>query len=298
MKIRVRCYVNNNIKYEEKDIEIQLNSKIGDIINLIKDSFKITKNSDSLILILNRFNVNKEEELNPNNKLDDYKINDNDILTIKISGESLPLILNRNAITIAYLGPIVVFVYLSFKFGLTNFDAVHAVILFISNFHYIRRVLETQIDVRATDTIDVLKAFSLSFYYWFLYGYLVGVNIFSPDFNSSFGLDKIVYAILFLISEFNNYMCHNILRDLKVVNKGKRGIPTGNMFKYVSCANYFWEILSWVFFWLIANTMTSALFILWSIISMTYLAVSKHNNYVSNFDNYPKNRTAIIPFIL
>ena len=90
-----------------------------------------------------------------------------------------------------------------------------------------------------------------------------------------------------------------ILRNLKLSNAGNRGIPQGNMFDYVANSHYFWELLSWVFFFLFVRNLTSGLFVLFSFFSMAFLAVEKHRNMRNYFgDKYPKNLKAFIPFIL
>ena len=163
-------------------------------------------------------------------------------------------------------------------------------------------MLETSIDIRGNDKINFFMFLGTVGYYWFLYGYLVLANIFheSYNLNNNFlnGYLKGFCVLAFLYSEFRNYTCHNILRNLKVKNRGKRGIPLGGMFNYVSCANYYWELLSWLFFGLFANSLNAYLFIIYSFVSMTYLAIEKHKTYIKNFDDYPKSRKAIIPFIL
>jgi len=83
------------------------------------------------------------------------------------------------------------------------------------------------------------------------------------------------------------------------MSKGHRAIPRGGMFEYVSCAHYFWELLSWTFFSFIANVLAGYLFVLFSFCSMAFMALDKHKSLKNYFgDKYPAERKAFIPFIL
>lgn len=102
-----------------------------------------------------------------------------------------------------------------------------------------------------------------------------------------------------------NLNCHLILKNLRnksdtVVSARKvRGIPQGGGFQFVSCANYFWEVASWVFFSIFTRCYTSYFFLGCSFYQMTVWALEKHRRYRKELgDDYPKERKAIIPFIL
>lgn len=96
-----------------------------------------------------------------------------------------------------------------------------------------------------------------------------------------------------------NFDAHVRLRNLRPLGTKKRGIPFGQMFSYVSCANYFWEICIWFCFALLTNCATSYLFFVVGAVQMVAWGKNKHANYKREFGKrYPKNRKAVIPFIL
>ena len=75
-------------------------------------------------------------------------------------------------------------------------------------------------------------------------------------------------------------------------------IPHGGFFKYVSCPNYFGEIIEWFGYLIIAFSLPALSFVLWTGFNLIPRALNHHEWYKENFKNYPKNRKAVIPFII
>jgi hypothetical protein len=75
-------------------------------------------------------------------------------------------------------------------------------------------------------------------------------------------------------------------------------IPFGGAFKYISCPNHFGEIIQWFGFAIMAWNIAALSFALWTVFNLVPRAIHHHKWYQSNFDNYPKERKAIIPFIV
>ncbi len=89
-----------------------------------------------------------------------------------------------------------------------------------------------------------------------------------------------------------------ILRDVRPEGPGRYGIPRRGPFRLVSCPNYLGEILQWIG-WAVLTRSLPGLAIAW--VTFTVLlprAVSHHRWYRRRFDDYPKNRRALIPFLL
>lgn len=167
--------------------------------------------------------------------------------------------------------------------------------------HYVKRVLETKfVHIFSRESMPFKRLFINSFHYWILFALNVGVEAFffwtNPQYNTS------TIALLtfgFLFSEFMNFMCHLTLKGLRGKdNKKGRGVPKGFGFDQVSCANYFWEIMSWVFFSGLSRCWTSYVFLGFSAYQMTVWALEKHHRYRKDIPNYPKNRKAIFPFLI
>ncbi len=97
-------------------------------------------------------------------------------------------------------------------------------------------------------------------------------------------------------------MIINVTSDNKLISlrKEKMGykIPNGKLFNFVSCPNYLGEIIEWFGFFIIVPSIASLSFFLWTSFNLIPRALNHHEWYNEKFKNYPKNRKAVIPFIL
>ncbi len=93
------------------------------------------------------------------------------------------------------------------------------------------------------------------------------------------------------------------LRNLRPPGTKVRKIPypTSNpftqMFNFVSCPNYTYEIGSWIAFSVMSQSLPALLFTAAGFYQMTMWALGKHRNYKKEFKDYPR-RKAIVPFII
>jgi very-long-chain enoyl-CoA reductase len=100
-----------------------------------------------------------------------------------------------------------------------------------------------------------------------------------------------------------NFYSHVILMNLRPAGTTKRAIPKGFLFDLVSCPNYFLEIVEWIVFAIITQTVTGYLFAIVSAGQMWIWAVDKHRRYKKEFDGtngtekYPR-RKILIPYVL
>ena len=107
----------------------------------------------------------------------------------------------------------------------------------------------------------------------------------------------IVGIIIFLIGMFINVSSDNKLISLRKDSVGYK-IPHGGFFKYISCPNYFGEIIEWFGYLIIAFSLPALSFVLLTGFNLIPRALNHHEWYKENFKNYPKNRKAVIPFII
>lgn len=164
------------------------------------------------------------------------------------------------------------------------------------------------IHVFSRDTMPVKRIFINSFHYWILCGLFIGLEFFHfwKDVGYSNSTVQIL-SVFFLVFEFLNLMCHITLKNLRsgkgkdghVSENKRRGIPYGWGFNQISCANYWWEALSWFTFSLISRCWASYLFTAVSFFQMLVWALEKHRRYRKEFgDKYPRGRKAIVPFVI
>lgn len=75
-------------------------------------------------------------------------------------------------------------------------------------------------------------------------------------------------------------------------------IPRGGLFEYVSCPNLFGEIVEWCGFALMCWNLPALSFAIWTAANLIPRAISHDRWYRRRFPSYPKERAAVIPFIL
>jgi len=130
----------------------------------------------------------------------------------------------------------------------------------------------------------------------------------------------LLWAVGFAGNILHDEVLLNIRRSAKA--KGKRNenqvgkehyaIPRGYLYRYISYPNYFCEWLEWLGFALaaapfpavippsaIVQTIQPPWLFLWSeVLFMIPRAYRGHRWYLDNFPEYPKERKAVVPFIL
>ncbi|NWW06369.1 S5A1 dehydrogenase, partial [Oreocharis arfaki] len=100
-----------------------------------------------------------------------------------------------------------------------------------------------------------------------------------------------------LIGMAINIHSDHILRNLRKPGETGYKIPRGGMFEYVSGANFFGEILEWFGFALACCTIESFAFALCTLFILGSRARQHHKWYLEKFEDYPKDRKIVIPFL-
>lgn len=74
-------------------------------------------------------------------------------------------------------------------------------------------------------------------------------------------------------------------------------VPEGFLYRWISCPNYFGEILQWTG-WAIATWSLAGLsFALWTCANLAPRALAHHRWYRRTFPGYPENRRALLPYL-
>ena len=95
-----------------------------------------------------------------------------------------------------------------------------------------------------------------------------------------------------------NFQADTILINLRRDGSTGYKVPHGGLFRYVSSANYFGEIVLWCGWALMSFTPAGLSFAVFSTANLLPRALSHHRWYVEHFADYPRDRRAIIPGIL
>lgn len=141
------------------------------------------------------------------------------------------------------------------------------------------------------------SAIFFNFMNGFVNGYFLGNygDLYDNSWLSS--LPFILGITVFLLGMFINVQSDNILLNLRKPGETGYKIPYGGGFKWVSCPNLFGEILEWFGFALMLYALPALSFAIWTFANLAPRALAHHQWYLDKFDDYPKTRKAVLPFI-
>lgn len=94
-----------------------------------------------------------------------------------------------------------------------------------------------------------------------------------------------------------NIHSDHILRNLRKPGDTGYKIPRGGLFEYVTAANYLGEIVEWFGFALASWSPAGGAFALFTISTLLTRARQHHQWYHEKFEDYPKSRKILIPFV-
>jgi len=170
--------------------------------------------------------------------------------------------------------------------------------------HYAKRLLETIFVHRFSHaTMPIANLFKNCIYYWGFTAY-VAYHINHPLFTSPCMIQVYGGLAAFLLSELGNFSIHMNLRNLRPPGTSVRKIPVPDanpltaLFNFVSCPNYTYEVLAWTSFSVMTQCLPAFIFTAAGAYQMAVWALGKHRNYKKEFKEYPKQRKAIIPFVI
>ena len=114
--------------------------------------------------------------------------------------------------------------------------------------------------------------------------------LYEPRFLAGLALFAAGYAI--------NRHSDALLRGLRRPGEGGYRMPSGGLFRWVSCPNYLGEILIWSG-WALASWSPAGLaFALHTAANLVPRALAHHLWYLRTFPDYPRRRRAIVPYLL
>lgn len=129
----------------------------------------------------------------------------------------------------------------------------------------------------------------------FLNGYILGYM--QPKLLDPTSFHVLIGGIVFFTGMGINRWADRSLIALREKQQGYK-IPKGGLFEYISCPNHFGEIVEWVGFALIAWNLPAVTFAIWTFCNLSPRSLNHHEWYHNKFEKYPKNRKAILPYIL
>lgn len=108
-------------------------------------------------------------------------------------------------------------------------------------------------------------------------------------------------VLLFLTGFVTNIYADTVLMNLRKPGDkpGSYKIPRGGLYEYISCPNYAGEILEWTGFAMASNwSLAAVAFAVYTFANLAPRAIKHHAWYQDKFKDYPRQRRALIPFVL
>ncbi|XP_014441339.1 3-oxo-5-alpha-steroid 4-dehydrogenase 1 [Tupaia chinensis] len=103
--------------------------------------------------------------------------------------------------------------------------------------------------------------------------------------------------VLWLMGMLINIHSDHVLRNLRKPGETGYKIPRGGLFEYVTAANYFGEIVEWCGYALASWSLQGGAFALFTFLILVSRAKQHHRWYLEKFEDYPKFRMTVIPFL-
>jgi len=128
---------------------------------------------------------------------------------------------------------------------------------------------------------------------WILY--LSPVDMYTIDWLST--PQFIIGTILFFIGFGINLHSDHVIRNLRKPGDTRHYLPEKGLYKYVTSANYFGEIIEWIGFAILTWSLAGAVFVIWTCANLIPRANSIYLRYRQEFGNEVGRRKRVIPFI-
>ena len=183
-------------------------------------------------------------------------------------------------------------------------DPVSVLFCLIWCIHYLWRGFVYPLRLRSTRRVSLFVVLS-AIVFNVTNGYLQGRHLFTlseprpVDWLCDFRF--LAGAGLFLVGLAITIGSDGILRRLRgdgAAESTEYRIPRGGMFRWVTCPNYFGELLEWSAWALLTWSAPGMVFALWTAANLVPRALAYHRWYHTRFADYPRERKAIIPFVL
>ena len=163
--------------------------------------------------------------------------------------------------------------------------------------HYLHRAFIYPFSLRRHSMPLVIVGFGCFFN--LVNGYLNGRYIFtfSGGYSSQWLSDPrfIAGVALFIIGFIINRRADNTLRNLAKTSDSGYRIPYGGLYRWISCPNYFGELIIWTG-WAVATwSLPGLAFAVWTAANLVPRARSHHAWYRQHFPDYPARRRAFLP---
>ena len=209
--------------------------------------------------------------------------------------------INRTAGWMIMESPSFLLMIVLFVFGNRQGNLTAFIFLLMWEMHYVNRTFIFPFRMRGAKKGITLLTVLMGVFFNIGNGYLNGRYLFtlSEPYGVNWLWDPrfIIGAVLFFVGYGINMQSDGVLRSLRQPGETEYKIPNKGMFRHVTAANYFGEIVEWTGFVIATWSPAALVFLIWTVANLVPRAVSQHKWYKKEFPNYPSNRRILIPYI-
>lgn len=181
--------------------------------------------------------------------------------------------------------------------------------------HFLKREYESAfVHKFSLATMPVTSVIKNSSHYWLWSGVVMSTCMYSHDAATPLvgTLSKFLFHVndfptwvnaalvgAWALCELGNLNAHITLANLRTGDSKAYHIPYGFGFQWVTCPNYFFESLGWVFYSLLVGNWSAWVFLIVGSVQMYFWALKRHQRLLHIFgDDYKKlGRTLMYPFL-
>jgi len=189
-----------------------------------------------------------------------------------------------------------------FAIGDQRSNPVAIVLLILWAVHYFHRSFVYPFRLHSSRPSMALSVVLMAVVFNVGNGYLNGRYLFflGPDLQTSWFADPrfIIGFVLFVGGYVLNQHSDKVLIGLRQPGETCYKIPRGGGYRFVSCPNYLGEMVEWAGWALMAWNLGALAFLVWTIANLAPRAFRTHRWYRQQFSDYPRERKALIPFVL
>jgi 3-oxo-5-alpha-steroid 4-dehydrogenase 1 len=168
--------------------------------------------------------------------------------------------------------------------------------------HYINRSFIFPMRTRTGDKKIPLAIVGSAILFNSINGFLNGAFLgnFSAGFTDDYFTSPrfIAGLLVFIAGVIINNQSDTILIKLRKPGESGYKIPQGGLFRFVSCPNMLGEMIEWIGFAIMVGSLPAWSFALWTAVNLIPRTLDHHKWYLQKFSNYPKERKAVIPFVI
>ena len=186
--------------------------------------------------------------------------------------------------------------------GTHRFETVPLVLLLVWQLHYFHRTFIFPFRLRAKGKRMPFAIPAIAIVFNSLNAY---VNARWISHIGTYGIEWlsdprfVIGTLVFLTGLAINLHADTVLIHLRKPGETGYKIPKGGLYRYITCPNYFGEILEWIGWAILTWSLAGAAFAVYTIANLAPRAFTNHRWYLEKFgDEYPKERKALVPFLL